>query len=861
METMATAPPSTVTSGHLVTFPGHEWYCWQWACLRSAGFPINGILKLAASPELIEGADEVTKTNDALHLARQNALDQINAALDSLRASGGWQDKKTRNALLDSRHSLNEWQLPRPLPPMVSPQAFEEFSAAIRQTEIALDSFKKKFAESERKTTETIREIAGSPAFREAVAWQNRAAVKTALDPLLRQHSNGSPRSSRQKQHEELVASYWQRYCVKNDTIGFFGPVGWARFSPDVDHLEAHPGEQLLAKRTTYWEIWAIEALATAITRKYDVQPWTVPIMMPFIRVDNTVLHHPVHGPIRITAKQASVVHACDGRDTARQIAQKLMAQAGTLIRTEKEVYEILKDLAARRMLSWTFNITMGPNPERDLRSALLRIDDLEIRRWGLDRFAELDAARVSLDEAAGDAEKLNHAFDNLEQVFTRLTGSAATRNQGKVYAGRTLLYEDCRRDVDVLLGPELLNSLIAPLGLLLASARWFTSRVSEIYRASIMKLYSDLTRSMRATTLDAGILWQHAMPFFYEKSSILIEPVLEEFRSKWNRILQLGSGREPIHFSSDELRERIRKEFPADHPGWLAARHHSPDIMIAAASPEAIQRGDYFFVMGEMHVSRNTLNASLFVNQHPNPLELLKAVEQDLGPTYVVPVGLRAPEQGCRTVNTLIGESHVRLEYMPDAYIADRDRAIPLSSLVLENQKGKLVVRTRDGSRSYDAINLVGDLLSVLVIDCFKIMAPRPHTPRVSIDRLVIKRESWQFVPSELEFVRQADAAERFLKVRTWARENGIPRFAFFKVPIERKPAYLDFESPILVDMFVKMIRRTIEANPPDARIEITEMLPDIENAWLGDINNRRYTSEFRIVIVDSNKVAQDNH
>src|SRR5205807_5872263 len=146
---------------------------------------------------------------------------------------------------------------------------------------VALDSFKKKFAESERRTTDTIRDIAGSPAFREAVAWQNRAAVRTALDPLLRQHSNGSPRSSRQKQHEELVASYWQRYCVKNDTIGFFGPVGWARFSPDVDHLEAHPGKQLLAKRTTYWEIWAIEALAAAITRKYDVQPWTVPIMMP----------------------------------------------------------------------------------------------------------------------------------------------------------------------------------------------------------------------------------------------------------------------------------------------------------------------------------------------------------------------------------------------------------------------------------------------------------------------------------------------------------------------------------------------------------------------------------------------------
>jgi len=32
------------------------------------------------------------------------------------------------------------------------------------------------------------------------------------------------------------------------------------------------------------------------------------------------------------------------------------------------------------------------------------------------------------------------------------------TRNKGKAYAGRTLVYEDCRRDTEVLLGRKVLE-------------------------------------------------------------------------------------------------------------------------------------------------------------------------------------------------------------------------------------------------------------------------------------------------------------------------------------------------------------------------------------------------------------------
>src|SRR5690349_24981784 len=63
--------------------------------------------------------------------------------------------------------------------------------------------------------------LAGERRFREALTWQNRAALSNAVD-----HLSSPALTGRQRRRLETVASYWQRYCAKNDTIGFFGPLG-----------------------------------------------------------------------------------------------------------------------------------------------------------------------------------------------------------------------------------------------------------------------------------------------------------------------------------------------------------------------------------------------------------------------------------------------------------------------------------------------------------------------------------------------------------------------------------------------------------------------------------------------------------
>ena len=58
---------------------------------------------------------------------------------------------------------------------------------------------------------------------------------------------------------DQTVASYLQRYCTKNDTIGFFGPVGWARLGSTGPTVAVEPGPALVEHRATRIEQWAVD--------------------------------------------------------------------------------------------------------------------------------------------------------------------------------------------------------------------------------------------------------------------------------------------------------------------------------------------------------------------------------------------------------------------------------------------------------------------------------------------------------------------------------------------------------------------------------------------------------------------------
>jgi hypothetical protein len=148
--------------------------------------------------------------------------------------------------------------------------------------------------------------------------------------------------------------------------------------------------------------------------------------------------------------------------------------------------------------------------------------------------------------------------------------------------------------------------------------------------------------------------------------------------------------------------------------------------------------------------------------------------------------------------------------------------------------------------------------MFSGLVVNQFKLVRDLPHSPRITIDRLIVARESWRFTAADLTFATIKDDADRYVAARRWAKSHSLPRFVFVKVPVETKPVHVDFDSPTFVHLLTKIIRRQAQEGTEGATIAFSEMLPAFEQLWLPDAEDNRYTSELRIVALDLAKIEK---
>ena len=708
------------------------------------------------------------------------------------------------------------------------------------------------FAAAEGRLTAAVRRAAADPLLREAVAWQNPALVGTCLDKAAR----GERRNVRGRNHELAVTAYVQRYSHKNDTIGFFGPVGWARLDPAETGLRSEPGPSLLRRRTTYFEVWAIDTLADVLAARSDVVPWLVPRLDPSAVVRGRVLRLPVRKPIRLPTPDAVVLHLCDGDRTVRQIVALALAPRAQSpgFASPQEVLAALhrlRDLGAVRI---DLRGPVHARPEVLLRERLERIGDPAVRADALAPLAELEAARDAVDLASGDAEKVVAATEALGAAFRRLTGTGDTRRPGLAYAGRTLIYQDTVRAVDVHIGERILEATAAPLDLVLASARWLCATVADGYHDLLLEHFhrqriagEDTVRLARLIMVAAPDLTStvaRALP-------PLVAGLVAELQRRWARLVGPlpDSARHQVDVAG--VAALGAELFPPLPARWTNARQHSPDLMIAATGAEAVARDRFAVVLGEIHLAMNTVESRLFVEQHDDPDRLLALAERDAAGrrVYAVqrrsspfvtsrvspPTALLSPEYLYWTM----GDESVDCP-VPPARSAELDVRLDGDRLVVDV-----------GPDRIELLEMIGEILTSTVSNAFQPFADAPHRPRITLDRFIVARESWTVAPRDAGWAFRTDERDRFAAARAWMSERAMPERVFVKAPVEIKPSVVDFSSLVLVNTLAKAIRRTDEQDA--GTLTFSEMVPGPGDLWLTDAQGARYTSELRMVAVEA--------
>jgi hypothetical protein len=686
---------------------------------------------------------------------------------------------------------------------------------------------------------ERLHEVARAPRFREALIWQNRRAFHSGIRSLLAKPAAANARARR---NDLMLASYVQRYGAKNETIGFFGASSPLTITNASSTVSLEGDAAKLRSRSIFVEPWAIDALADAFARDPGLRPDLIPRCSPTIRLEGRVLFHPVERRDVLPDEFMRVLAACDGRTTAREIAARHLATSGEA-QTEHDVYDMLDELVAKHLVIWRLEIpTKGAAPEVLMREALGGLPDASRARVHA-TLARFEHARDVVAAAAGQPEKLDDALATLDESFHELTGLEGVRMEGRTYAGRTLVGEDCVRDVDVTLGAGFVERLRGPLALVLASARWFTYTIAQRYREALGVLYRRLVaqrdqRDLDYLRFDAEM--RSLFPGGHVPGSIVAQ-VADEVRARWGEILQLSEPRIAERTVAG-CRAGVARAFAAPMPGWPAARHHSPDLLLAASSVAAANRGDFQIVLGELHAGVNTLLGPTVAHRYEDPDALWALRDTEIAERTTAPVW---SHNRTRLDAYSRAQHHVDVENGVARSWRPRDQVLAVGELVVVEHDHRLVVRTRDGRFSCDIVVFLEQHLIAESHGAFGLAPIGDHRPRVVMDGVVIAREAWSVSAEAVTFAHAPTPHERFTQARAWAQALGLPRFVFLRVVEETKPLFVDFDSAIFVENAVRIIKGT-------RRLVISEMRPDVDQLWLVDSEGRRYTSEIRITAVD---------
>lgn len=666
------------------------------------------------------------------------------------------------------------------------------------------------------------RALAANDRFATALAWQNANVWETWFGAV---RAGGPPTRRR----DRILLQYLQRYCAKNETIGSFGSMAWARLD-----REDHAGGAVLCgspavveRRTVHLEPWAVQRLVDHVAASREDA-----LGLPARVVDcATFAGSEVRLPPGRSRLLSPLEAAAVGVAAAGGSVSELLAAIGGDAKTSGAV---LDDLVAERVLQLGPAVPYDSEPQRVLRELPDEGTGAVLKR----RLRALESKAAPL---SGDLrpEEVAAALGEVQQALDADAPPGGGGEATPVF-GRTPVYFDSTSTLRGVVGARALEALEDPLALVLDSASWLCAEVA----AAVEREVAEVVRRR------GGRGRVHLDEVVFELSPALgghrvgyLEEVWDDFRLRWREAFG-GAPQSDLQLASEDLRGRLALLLPPRAPAWGSARQHAPDLMLRPRD-----RGAVGWVLGEVHLAVNTLDTHLGVRQSEEPEELVELTRHDMPEGRFVPLFLKTnPDVTARGFPPLavhLPDRYVYWSLTPDSVPAPAGaRVFASTGIVVEAGREGVVASAEGGEWRAPLPEVLGDLLTAVVANRFRVFGSAEANPRVTIDDLVVCRRKWVFDSTELVGVA-SDA-----RLAGWLAEHlrgaGLPRHVFVRSDAERKPVYADLESRRNLAVLAHAVRRAARAATP---VAITEMLPAPEELWVHDGDGEAYTSELRMV------------
>ncbi|WP_426730623.1 lantibiotic dehydratase [Myxococcus faecalis] len=759
------------------------WTLFPHLVVRATGFPFDWLERL--------GCPESARWARALEAERR--------ALDALRAQGPRVHRPPRELL-----SALKAGRPVDTEGLEAPERFAEWNTrarAAQEAEAALASA----LERELPAVETRMEaLCQEPRFLEAVA---SSSPPVARDLLAKREGS---RLRRQ------VASYLQRLCAKNETMGFFGPINYGRVDAQAPTgvTLRWSGPETLVGRNTFAASWLVQGLVRAIAFDPDIASWLVPRRKAFAEMPARKA-----GPTPESAEELlpRIVELADGTRTLAALASSLGVAPGM-------AREALRLGCDKALLTHQLEVPSAVHhPVDDLAQRVAALPGAGARRHveGLSTLLEL-MGRYGAADASGKMA--------LQDAFARkakeLWGVAPPTERGPAseshnfYQDRLPLREECGGDLRLEVGGERARELgarLEPALAWMAEAAW---RTRDAAREAV-------ARKVGARTVPFWKVAAAAADLPVPLDTTVAELLAKSIPDGAARSVELGAVERP---SSDAVR--------------TLPLVTSVDLLVGATDVEAWGRGEYTLVMGDIHDTALVWGWAL--QFHPSRAKVESEMVRALGAlSRSVPLVTVLPSRRTGLLPSEFPGPVVELGGVSSHASAWR---IPLDDLFVESDgKSARLVSKRLGSE----VCLYNGELESAVHTAFSLPRIRPlkvslgeHTPRVTLGGVVVQREQWKLDAAACEALLACKDDRARLRVASGLWDaRGLPPCVFAKFKGERKPVLVDVRSPPLLRVFLNLLEQKEE-------VLLSEMLPGPEQLWLQGPSGR-HTVELRCTLM----------
>ena len=674
-----------------------------------------------------------------------------------------------------------------------------------------------------------LREIILQPLFLEAVFLSSPDMFANLQRGYL-SHPISEARTSNSRRWERKLVSYLQRFCTKNETASFFGPKNYGSFAEKESEngefrlsQPAEPGRQITRKEV-YWAYWAGCALSDAISADPEMQRFLKPRLNPLCELTPTGLQFRLLGRrVTLDATALRLVRSCDGHQSVEALAttferdlSDLLAQVRTFVRSRILLWELPLPYAAEQ-------------PVECLLSALsdLSADAAPVLRWR-SALEELESRRTEFRDSGFDNRP--RALVQTEEQFSRLTGQDPRRGSGQMYADRFLFYEECKGLIENLRFSRRTHTRMCRQ---LQPAL----EVSGYYGWLVWKAQQRRAARLLGTLLHNG----KAVPFTEflaaAKDSGPAEPEpdpdLDTLIRNAARAVDRAEGAAEICLMPADL--------GVPEGGYLAPQYGLADLMISARNFDAIEAGHYDLIMAGLHphmlvwswLSSEFGSRATWETDHARFLAAL--------PVFSELADIRVARRN-KAFYCFPGK---QIEYLTRVD-GDGCEVVSIGDLCVVENDGVLRLRRHSNGEWIWLYLALTDFTDYLPFSVFALPSLRKLqfpggdcTPRIRLGDVVYQRRRWCVPGRDIlrKFPEPLEAS--IARVQQLRTRLGLPEHAYAKGVEERKPVFVDFESPLLIELLLD------RAGKWDS-ITFEEMLPDAEGLWFQQ-GGRQFCCELR--------------